>query len=523
MDNGERDETEQPLISDAEQYGSTEQWEEDGLEESLCDRNGAKSDDDSNTLTSWEIIAKLSTAFAYGCILTTLFLITLPLECTRIQQQHSSIPKSVSLGVFVAIAGITQLISPLAGKLSDTYRPPTNDIGQRLPYLVLGAILTVCGLLGQILSSERSFWIRYSFAFFLHMVGLNIVYSMMIALIPDQVPDSQTGTANGIFALLLVTGSLFGFALFHSILYWYIQSMYGLYTVIVIFTTILTCTYASKEDVAIAQKRRHENQLPLLPTGRHVLLSPRLLLRTMIYDPFRRMDWSTLAASYTIDATKYHDFFMVTVSRTFYYMGISVQTFFLYYIHDIIHVHDNPESAVALLAILGQCAGALTCYPVGLASDRLWGGRRKPFVYIACTILASAMVSLLFSTSMTHVTIIGLVLGGANGMYLTMDTSLAVDTLPKDNGLDGSDTAQLLGVWGVAGFIGSALGPLLGGPILYIVGHQDESASVGSDMEEYSLKGYSVIICLSAFYFCLSAFLLRYVSEERRGCITSVN
>jgi hypothetical protein len=510
MANGdENDETHQPLISDAEQYGATTQ---DSVDETPCES------DDRSPLHSWEIAAKLSTAFAYGCILTTLFLITLPLECTRIQQQHPSVPKSVSLGIFVAIAGVTQLISPLTGMLSDTYTPPTNDIGQRLPYLVLGAIITVCGLLGQTVASERAFWIRYGFSFFLHMIGLNIIYSMMIALIPDQVPEIQTGTANGILALLLVTGSLFGFALFHSVLYANIEDMYGLYIVIVIFTTVLTCAYASEDDVAIAQKRRQEHELPLLPTSRHVLLSPKLLLRTMIFDPFYQMDWPTLARSYTIDASKYHDFFIVTVSRTFYYMGISVQTFFLYFIHDIIHVHDNPENAVALLAILGQCSGAVTCYPVGLASDYLFGGRRKPFVYLACAILAGAMIALLFSTTMTHVTIIGLVLGGANGMYLTMDTSLAVDTLPKENGLDGSETAQLLGVWGVAGFVGSALGPLLGGPLLYLVGHQNESSSSnGSEtgLEEYSLKGYAVIICLSAFYFCLSAFVLRYVSNGR--------
>lgn len=57
-----------------------------------------------------------------------------------------------------------------------------------------------------------------------------------------------------------------------------------------------------------------------------------------------------------------------------------------------------------------------------------------------------------------------LILGGANGIYLTMDTSLAVDHLPddmetsddsdddgNDAGANSSGNAQLLGVWGVAG------------------------------------------------------------------------
>lgn len=531
MMNGEKDETNQALIAESrEEYGAVSGGDSASDDDSLDEESPLLDSKETAILSYWEIIAKLSTAFAYGCILTTLFLITLPLECARIQHKHPSIPKSVSLGIFVAIAGITQLISPLTGMLSDTYKPPTNDVGQRLPYLVLGSILTVIGLLAQILSSERAFWLRYSFAFFLHMIGLNIVYSMMIALIPDQVPPSQTGTANGILALLLVTGSLFGFALFHSILYSNIESMYGLYVCIVIFTTIMTCFYASDQDVALAQERRRQSQrsqpLQRRRRRRHVLLSPALLLRTMIYDPLRQLDWNTLLKSYTIDATRYHDFFIVTVSRTFYYMGISVQTFFLYFIHDIIHIHNNPESSVALLAILGQCSGAFTCFPVGLLSDKVCGGRRKPFVYLACIILSASMIALLFCTTMQQVTIIGLVLGGANGMYLTMDTSLAVDTLPKGgmNGVENADgnseTAQLLGVWGVAGFIGSALGPLLGGPLLYLVGHdEDITGDESSDsLEEYSIYGYAVIICLSAFYFLVSAFLLRYVHDERGCC-----
>lgn len=104
--------------------------------------------------------------------MTTLFLITLPVECERVNLQHGNIPKSVALGIFVAIAGVTQLVSPLVGRLSDLYVPPVpHELGQRLPYLVLGSVATVTGLLGQMLASEAGFWIRYSFAFFLHMIG----------------------------------------------------------------------------------------------------------------------------------------------------------------------------------------------------------------------------------------------------------------------------------------------------------------------------------------------------------------
>jgi MFS family permease len=179
-------------------------------------------------LTLFNIACILSTAFSYGCIMTTLFLITLPVECERIEKQHPDIPKSVALGIFVAIAGLTQLFSPLIGMLSDTYHPPAHhELGQRMPYLCLGAMLCVAGLLGQYTESYEKLWLRYGFAFFCHMIGLNIIYGMMIALIPDQVPRSQTGIANGILAFQLVTGSLFGFGLFHVFFETDIQNMYG--------------------------------------------------------------------------------------------------------------------------------------------------------------------------------------------------------------------------------------------------------------------------------------------------------
>jgi len=143
---------------------------------------------------------------------------------------------------------------------------------------------------------------------------------------------------------------------------------------------------------------------------------------------------------------------------------------------------------VAYLAVLGQISGALICYPVGLASDRIFGGRRRLFVYLACAILGAVTFAMIFATTMHHMVILCLIFGAGNGIYLTMETSLAVDTLPEDyqDGPSGGH-AQLLGskfsrdgvtlssvnvrisnsvdcnaVWGVAAFLGSALGPMIG-------------------------------------------------------------
>ena len=102
---------------------------------------------------------------------------------------------------------------------------------------------------------------------------------------------------------------------------------------------------------------------------------------------------------------------------------------------------------------------------------------------------------------MNHMVYIMLALGGANGVYLTMDTSLAVDTLPKEFDNE-SGSAQLLGIWGVAAFLGSALGPLIGGPVLYFVGSKsDDESDDNYGSQGYSLEGYAVILSLASVSF----------------------
>lgn len=151
---------------------------------------------------------------------------------------------------------------------------------------------------------------------------------------------------------------------------------------------------------------------------RRLILGPFVLLRTMTYDPVIRLDAGALLATYTIDVRQHHDFFVVTISRLCYYCGSSVQTFFLYFLHDIVNVKDDPESAVAELAVMSQIAGALICYPVGWISDRYCGGRRKPFVYVACTLLGSVTLSMIYARTMHQMTILCFILGAANGMFL---------------------------------------------------------------------------------------------------------
>ena len=186
---------------------------------------------------------------------------------------------------------------------------------------------------------------------------------------------------------------------------------------------------------------------------------------------------------------------------------------------------------------VSQAFGALTCIPVGILSDQYFNSRRKPFVYISCLLLAIGFLNITNCNNLTQMTGVCMILGAANGAYLTMDTSLAVDTLevdedntaePEPESMMKSKSkqtespqhqegaAQMLGIWGVFGFLGSSLGSVTGATVLLTAGNSDDASSSddGGAMKYYTLHGYMILFSLSAFYFACSAISLTFVTKK---------
>ena len=164
----------------------------------------------------FDIVAILSTGFSCSCILTTYYFLTGPIECQRIEHESEkfyshTVSKSIALGGFAALAGFGQLIKPLVGVLSDCYVPKKKypglfKLGKRIPYIVVGTFMMIIGLLGMIWTSmpihplpvyaqdENEYeneevyvgkWFQYAIYFFITMLGLNMVYTIMMVLIHD--------------------------------------------------------------------------------------------------------------------------------------------------------------------------------------------------------------------------------------------------------------------------------------------------------------------------------------------------
>ena len=78
-----------------------------------------RGDDERAFLSLFMMVRLFAFAYGNGVLLSSYFIVTLPIESKRISPENSA----MYLGGFVAIAGITQLICPIVGLMSDRCAP----------------------------------------------------------------------------------------------------------------------------------------------------------------------------------------------------------------------------------------------------------------------------------------------------------------------------------------------------------------------------------------------------------------
>jgi len=394
-------------------------------------------------------------SFAYSLTAATLGVVILPSESVLLFPESHA----VMLGVMLGCTGVTQLIGPAVGYQSDR---STSVYGRRRPVLVAGAVVACIGCVAMQASRQRRWGRMFIVSLTLAAAGLNTSYASFTALLPDLVPLHCMGIASGTMAAMSMLGSLCGFTLFGFVLS--AVHAYWVYCVALLLTVAITCF--------AAQEKAHTEVLP-----------------------FRI---SELVQAYSIDMVEHSDFFWVFVTRTFYYMCISLQAFGLFMLRDVQRV-DDPTYFTSVLAMTGQLCAAAVAVPSGRLSDR-WG--RKPLVYAACVMMGLVYVGFAVSPPIEWVLVLGVGFGIGNGMFLSVDYALACDVLPSFQ-----NAAQGLGLWGVSAFLGSTVGPLIAGPLLAYFGWT-------ASPERYSPDGYMALNATGAVYVVFAGFFLRFVNAR---------
>ena len=123
-------------------------------------------------------------AFNYGLFYASVGVLLLPEEALRMFEEDHA----VYLAVMLAVAGISQLISPLAGYCSDR---DTHRMGRRLPYILGGNAVLLCMIGCLYLARTFMYGWAYLALLLVAIIALNVAYTGFTGLISDAVPASQ--------------------------------------------------------------------------------------------------------------------------------------------------------------------------------------------------------------------------------------------------------------------------------------------------------------------------------------------
>eukprot|EP01063_Lacrimia_lanifica_P018451 TRINITY_DN25354_c0_g1_i1.p1 TRINITY_DN25354_c0_g1~~TRINITY_DN25354_c0_g1_i1.p1 ORF type:complete len:494 (+),score=148.73 TRINITY_DN25354_c0_g1_i1:67-1548(+) len=401
-------------------------------------------------VTNFRVFCMTMFNFPYGCICTTMGMFVLPSEANRLFPEQ----ESVALGFFLLLVGLSQLVCPYVGLVSDR---STFSIGRRRPFILFGTALALCFVQGMQTSSRLMMPYAFGASLFFGMLALNVIYSAQCGLVPDMVPESRQGAASGMVAVQQLMGSFLGFTLVMLSTGLDIHLAYFFYQALLSSVVLVVCV-ASRET-----------PLDTVPP---------------------RPSWREIYRSYTIDTTKDRDFFWVFVSRTFFYMAVSCQAFMLYYLRDVMGSKSEAKAReeMSIIALIGQFTAATVAYPMGYVTDS-YGISRKVLIYVACCTMALVYVLFIVCPlvvpqdyALHTIFSVAAIYGLGNGCYLAVDYALALDVLPNK-----ATSAQDLGVWGIAAFLGSSVGPMLWGGLLAAAGREESS-------ESYTFTGYVLML-----------------------------
>mmetsp|Transcript_88122 Transcript_88122/g.247853 ORF Transcript_88122/g.247853 Transcript_88122/m.247853 type:complete len:452 (-) Transcript_88122:35-1390(-) len=414
------------------------------------------------------VLLMTSFTFPMSVIWSTMGMIVLPAEALW----YFPGDESMCLGFFLFITGVSQLVCPIAGIMSDRCR---CRWGKRRPFICIGTAVALVGIAGMWLSSIRRLPCLFFVALFFSQTGLNITYSAQASIVPDFY-RVQMGEVSGMVSILQLSGQLFGMFYVMSFADYDFHYIYCVYLIMLSVAAIVVCSTAQE--------------------------------RSSLDEPSRPMTLEAIKSSFWIDLGGERDFFWVFVGRTLFYMATALQTFMYYYLRDLMELREEAQirMKLAILALVATLLGLSSSYPLGTISDRVG---RKPLIYYACCSMAMSYAGYTvcplfgprYGMYMTY--ILGGLYGLGLGGYLSVDYALAIDCLPEKQ----KGSSEALGLWGISGFIGSALGPIFGGFALEALGGWGATG-------HYSYSGYVVLLLLGVFCLVLCGMFTSFIKKE---------
>lgn len=415
----------------------------------------------------------LATSAHWSAILITL----LPIQAESIGGAEFKGRTLGSILLFGAL--VSMVVAPFFGAWSDSVR---TRWGRRKPFLVVGTICNVAGLLvmANIHAGPGALPIYIATFMWLQLFN-NLATAPYTALLPDITPPEQRGSASGWMGLMSMLGTFVGGIT--GLLLPAIGGVPGAYLMLaaIMLVAMLITVFFVHEPPAP----------PAAP------FQWGAALRGMLA-PFRSRDFGWvfftrfLVILGTFTVQEFIQFFMQDVvgggsaQHTYTFFGIALA---------------NTAAAATSFFIIALLVGAVgSSLVAGKLSDR-YG--RKIMVYISGGLQALVVLVFALSGRFEVVVLLGVVFGVGYGAYRSVDWALITDVLPNKE-----EYAKDMGMWHIADTLPQILATPIAGALL------DEFQRVGRSNGMPTL-GYNVIFAMAFFYFLLGTALVRNVRGAR--------
>ena len=461
--------------------------------------------------------------FGYSFVFNTVNNLVIPKEVERL----SGSKQGIWVGLIMASGALSQLATPVVGAWSDRS-------GQRTPYLVYGALITIGGIIMFLIVNTVAEIASLFVAFVLTSVGLSVQYSMSTALLNDHVAEEHVGKGSGVIAILCTIGSGCGYAMFaFAVPLYYSYLCYIFATGLCVGITLaflpsaveaggrITGAVMAPTTTAAAPSAGGPST-PAIGTSAIAPAAPggtSCVCRVL----------SDLAAGLTFPNPRRHpDFFFACLSRALFNTGLAGQVYLVYYFRDTLKA-ENPTQVASTVAVAALFGGMVAGLPSGVLSDRVG---KKPVIYLAVAVCIGTLIAFMTATRIATMQLVGFAYGIGNVAYLSVDYALGVQSLPRrpsDGGSDADDdhrsvalgahhhgrglpidAAKDLGVFSMSATIGQLFGQVLYGSLL-----EQFAMTTPSGTVLYSHHGFTVIYTVGATCFGLAGLSAKFIRSVK--------
>ncbi len=454
-------------------------------------------------------------------------------------------------GAFVAL-----FANPLFGMLSDRTGGWLAAWGRRRPYIFLGTLVNVGGLLWMAAARDIP---SLAIAYVIVQFSNNAASAPFHALLPDIVPVEQRGLTSGVMGLLSIAGNIGGvvvagiFVNSSLPVAAYYQGVWVTYGIIIavlvalMLVTIITVRErrgisaqmanlaagnpaSTREATTFQPASGGENVVPP-PRGGSSRAGPLISRRTVMTVAWTLVAvaivwgimalWNVLHIAhlqisgdvqqvileviatigilrlFDFNPRRDPDFAWVFLTRLVMMLGIYlVEDFLQFYMRDAVRV-AHPEQQTTNFIIILSFTSLISAFGVGWLSDRFG---RKRMVYVSGGFMALVGLIFIITQSLPIVLAAGAIFGLGYGAYISVDWALVADVLPSHR-----DYARDMGVWNISLSLPQVVAPIMGGPLI------DSFTRAGNPV-----LGYQLLFAMAIAYCLIGTVTVRFIRGVKK-------